>query len=112
MSHPIVLSRTHSVSRHVPSHLITRVPLPLSKYLKALYLFTFTDFKTTVFPTVCLRLNPNPPHIDLSIDRFCLFLSPRPDCGSYTERSVMDVVAAPSILRLESESEHRGRCIE
>jgi hypothetical protein len=110
--HFIVRSRTHLVSLHVPCNLIARVPLPLRKYPKALYLFTRSDLKTIILPTVCLRLHPNPPHIDLSIDRFCLSLSPRPDCGPYTVRSVMDVVAPSSNLRLESESESRGRCIE
>jgi hypothetical protein len=86
--------------------------LPLSKYPKVLYLFTCSDLKTILLPTVCLRLYPNPPHIDLSIDRFCLSLSPRHDCRPHAVRSVMDVVAHSSILRLESESEPRGRCTE
>ncbi|KAN0118767.1 UbiA prenyltransferase family domain containing protein [Russula decolorans] len=49
--HFIVRSRTHLVSLHVPCNLIARVPLPLSKYSKALYLFTFSDLKTTLLPT-------------------------------------------------------------
>ena len=110
--HSIVRSRTHLVSLHVPCNLITRVPLPLRNYLKALYLFTRSDIKTILLPTVCLRLHPNPSNTDLSIDHFCLSLSPRPNCGPYTVRSIMDVVAPSSDLRLESESEPRGRCIE
>jgi hypothetical protein len=54
----------------------------------------------------------NPPHIDLPVDRFCLSLSPGHDCRPYAVRSVMDVVAPSSILRLESESEPRGRYTE
>ena len=110
--HFIVRSLTHSVSLRVPCNPIARVPLPLRSYPKALYLFTHSDIKTILLPIVCLRLHPNPPHIDLPVDRLCLSLSPRPNCGAYSMRSVMDVVAPPSILRLESESGSRGRCIE
>ena len=110
--HLIVRSRTRFVSLQVPRNLITRVPLSLRNIPKALHLFTRSDFKTILLPTVCLPLYPNPPHIDLSIDRFCLSLSPKHDCGPYAVRSVMVVVAPSSILRLESESKPRGRCAE
>src|SRR6266567_4807859 len=109
--HFIVRSRTHVVSLLVPCNLTTRVPLPLRKYPKALYLFTCSDLKTIVLPIVCLRFYPNPWQIDLPVDHFCLSLGPRHDCRPYAVRSVMDVVAPSSILRLESESESRGRCI-
>jgi hypothetical protein len=49
-------SFTHSVSLHVPCKLVTRVPLPLSNYPKALYLFTRSDLKTIVLPVVRLPL--------------------------------------------------------
>jgi len=49
--HFIVRSRTHLVSLHVPCNLIARVPLPLRKYPKALYLFTRSDLKTIILPT-------------------------------------------------------------
>ena len=108
----IVRPRTHPVSLHLPCNLIVRVSLPLIKYMKALYLFTFSDLRTTVFPAVCLRLYRNPPHIDLSIGHICLFLSPRYDCRLYAVLTVMDVVAHPSIQRRESESEPRGGSVE
>jgi hypothetical protein len=107
-------SRTHLPSLHVPRSLITRVPLLLSKYAKALYLFTYTDLKTTIIPTVCPRLYPNPPRIDidLSIDHFCLFLCLRYDRRPYAVGSVLDVVAPSSVLYLESEPGPRGRSTE
>ena len=61
MSHHFVVPlHAHLVSLRVPRNLITRVSLLLSKYAKALYLFTRSDLKTILLPTVCLPLYPKP----------------------------------------------------
>jgi hypothetical protein len=113
MSYPFIShSFTRSVSPHVLRSLRTRVPLPLSNYPKALYLFTRSDLKTIVLPVVCLPLYPNPPHNKLFVDCLCLSLSLRHYCTTYAMRSFVDVVAPSSILRLKSESEPRGGRIE
>jgi hypothetical protein len=57
MSHRFIShSFTHSAPLHVPCNLVSRVPLPLSNYPNALYLFTRSDLKTIVLPVVCLPL--------------------------------------------------------
>ena len=55
MSHRFIShSFTHPLSLQLPCNLVTRVPLPLSNYPNALYLFTRSDLKTIVLPVVCL----------------------------------------------------------
>jgi hypothetical protein len=109
MSYPFIShSFTHSVSLHELCNLVTRVPFPLSNYPKALYLFTRSDLKTIVLPVVCLPLIIVPPHNKLFLDCLCLSLSLRHYCRAYAMRSIVDMVAPSSVLRLESESEPRG----
>ena len=64
----------HSLPSHIPWGLAFRVSWPLEHYAKILYLFTRSDLKTILFPTVRPHIYPLIPIRSSVADHFCLSL--------------------------------------